>query len=253
MDKEEIIDELTELINEAVFIKNHKSNGIIPIAVNDSFLVKILTFFSDGLNLSEDDIKMIEIKKCIGHNELYNFTKVMQILQNVKEYYIKGYIKIENDEIDMEKSKLNILEDIFKNFHKMAIKLRSRHENRNTLEIEDEYDVQDLLYAILQLFFEDIRKEESTPSCAGSSSRVDFLLKKEKIVIETKKTRKGLKDKDISEQLMIDAKRYKSHPDCEKLICFVYDPEGRIGNPRGVIDDLENNEVNFLKVYIFPN
>ena len=57
-------------------------------------------------------------------------------------------------------------------------------------EIKDEYDVQDLLNALLRLNFDDVRPEEYTPSYAGSSTRVDFLLKKEKIVIEVKKTRK---------------------------------------------------------------
>ena len=130
--------------------------------------------------------------------------------------------------------------------------LRGRYNNRNTIDVQDEYDVQDLLFAVLQLFFEDIRKEEWTPSYAGNCSRVDFLLKKEKIVIEVKKTRSSMKDKDLGEQLIIDIERYKVHPDCKQLICFVYDPEGRIVNPIGIVNDLENNNKDFVKVYINP-
>jgi len=64
-----------------------------------------------------------------------------------------------------------------KRFHKIARQIRNRHSNRPTIFIEDEYDVQDLFHALLTLCFEDIRPEEWTPSYAGSSSRMDFLLK----------------------------------------------------------------------------
>ena len=165
------------------------------------------------------------------------------------EYVNKDYIVINEEENISKEEKLDF---IFNNFHKMVKCLRGRYNNRNTIDVQDEYDVQDLLFAVLQLFFEDIRKEEWTPSYAGNCSRVDFLLKKEKIVIEVKKTRSSMKDKDLGEQLIIDIERYKVHPDCKQLICFVYDPEGRIVNPIGIVNDLENNNKDFVKVYINP-
>ncbi len=124
------------------------------------------------------------------------------------------------------------------NFHKAAKQILKRHDGRSTLEINDEYDVQDLLHSFLKLHFNDIRPEEWTPSYAGSASRMDFLLKKEKIVIEVKKTRKNLGAKEIGEQLLIDIERYTAHPDCETLICFVYDPDELVANPHGIENDL---------------
>lgn len=123
-------------------------------------------------------------------------------------------------------------------FHFVARQLRVRHEDRETLEVEDEYDVQDLLHALLRLESDDIRPEEWTPSYAGKSARMDFLLKRDSIVIETKKTRKGLGEKDVGDELLVDIARYKGHPDCKTLVCFVYDPEARIGNPVGLENDL---------------
>lgn len=146
---------------------------------------------------------------------------------------------------------LSKLKKILKNFPKVARQLHSRHESRTTLEVEDEYDVQDLLHALLKIEFEDIRPEEWTPSYAGGSSRMDFLLKKEKCVVETKKTRKGLDEKEIGEQLLVDIEKYKQHPDCRMLVCFIYDPEGRIGNPKGLITDLENQSKEKIKVQVF--
>ena len=123
-------------------------------------------------------------------------------------------------------------------FDRIVRQLQQRHDSRDTITIEDEYDVQDLFHALLQLDFDDVRPEEPSPSQAGKSARVDFLLKREKIVIEIKKTRKGLGAREVGDQLIIDIKRYRAHPDCHALVCFVYDPERRIGNPAGLSSDL---------------
>jgi len=133
---------------------------------------------------------------------------------------------------------LLVLEHLISRFHTVARQLRRRYNNRVTLDVNDEYDVQDLLHALLQIHFDDIRAEEWTPSYAGSSSRMDFLLKTEKIVVEVKKTRSGLGAREIGEQLSVDIVKYRSHPDCKCLICFVYDPEEQIPNPRGLEQDL---------------
>jgi len=145
---------------------------------------------------------------------------------------------------------LEYLKLISRNFRNVARQLQSRYSNRSTISIDDEYDVQDLFHSLLRLFFEDIRPEEWTPSYAGSSNRMDFLLKNEKIVSEIKKTRKGLDAKTVGEQLIIDIKKYETHPDCKTLFCFVYDPDGRISNPRGLENDLskKHGELNVIAV-----
>lgn len=136
-----------------------------------------------------------------------------------------------------QESSLVTLERIFSNFHNVVRRLRNRYASRETLDITDEYDVQDLLHSLLILFFNDIRAEEVTPSYAGKSARIDFLLKKEGVAVEVKMTRKGLGDKEIGDQLLVDIERYKEHQDCSTLVCFVYDPDGRINNPNGLISD----------------
>lgn len=159
---------------------------------------------------------------------------------------------IEKEDIDIQKNEKNgsvkITEDplgnlmkIIDRFHLVVKQLRNRYDSRETLDINDEYDVQDLFHSLLYIYFNDIRAEEWTPSYAGKCSRQDFLLKNEKIVIEIKKTRKGLSAKELGDQLIIDIGRYKSHPDCKTLVCFVYDPEERVLNPAGIESDLTSN------------
>ena len=146
-----------------------------------------------------------------------------------------------------------IIESIFDRFYVVAKQIETRYDNRPTIAINDEYDVQDLLHALLKLYFDDVRPEEWTPSYAGRSSRVDFLLKNENIVVEVKKTRRNLSDKEIGEQLIIDINRYKSHPSCKTLLCFVYDPAQLIKNPSGLENDLNMERDNFrVLVKIVP-
>ncbi|MGV8075323.1 MAG: hypothetical protein AB2L11_12295 [Syntrophobacteraceae bacterium] len=145
------------------------------------------------------------------------------------------------------------VERICSKFHFVAKQLRDRHKNRDTLKVTDEYDVQDLIHGLLRVFFDDIRREEWTPSYAGKSSRIDFILKEHGIVIETKMAREGLGAKEIGTQLIDDIHRYKSHPDSKMLVCFVYDPEGRISNPTGIENDLNCIEDGMIvKVLILP-
>ena len=135
-------------------------------------------------------------------------------------------------------SPLEHLRNLILRFHSVAVQLRTRHDSRTTLDVVDEYDVQDLLYALLRIYFDDVRPEEWAPSYAGKSARADFLLKPEGIVVECKKTRQGLGAKEIGDQLIVDIARYKEMKSCRTLVCMVYDPENRIPNPGGFQADL---------------
>ncbi len=134
------------------------------------------------------------------------------------------------------------LKIIAERFHLVARQIRERHNGRDTLNINDEYDVQDLFHALLRLHYDDIRKEEWVPSYAGGSSRTDFYLPEINTLVEIKKTRQGLGSKEIGGQLIIDIAQYQRHPGCKKIFCFVYDPDGRISNPSGIANDLTRTE-----------
>lgn len=123
-------------------------------------------------------------------------------------------------------------------FHLVARQLRQRRSGRPTLDVSDEYDVQDLLHALLRIEFDDVRPEQWTPEYAGGSARMDFLLPEIESVVETKMTRPTLTANRVGEELIIDVAKYGKHPSCRLLFCFVYDPGGYIANPRGLESDL---------------
>lgn len=131
-----------------------------------------------------------------------------------------------------------LVRNICERFPLVVNTLAVRHDGRSTLIVGDEYDVQDLMGSLLKLHFDDVRPEEWTPSYAGNSSRIDFILKQFAIAVEAKMTRKNLDQKEIVNQLAIDILRYQAHQDCRTLICFVYDPTGRLSNPTALENDL---------------
>ena len=167
-------------------------------------------------------------------SELQEWPEEVLVERNTKQYAVSEILQI----IDR--------------FHLITNQLRQRHDSRETLDIADEYDVQDLFHALLKLYFDDIRAEEWTPSYAGSSSRIDFFIPELDLAIEIKKTRKGLSNKEAKEQLAIDKDHYRCKENIKHLICFVYDPEGRIQNPRGFEKDLAQEGPLKTDVYVRP-
>ena len=138
-------------------------------------------------------------------------------------------------------------------FHFVARQLRLRGEYRSTLNVEDEFDVQDLLHALLRLQFDDISTEEWTPSYSNGTPRTTFLLNQDRLALVVKKTRPGLSVKDLADQLRVDIDRYRTRGRCTNLFCFIYDPEGRIGNPRGLESELASTSEHFtVDVLVAP-
>lgn len=162
----------------------------------------------------------------------------------VVDHYYEGLIKSDqcynNIKYDIEN-----LKNILKKFNSFYHLLNQRHNGRAGFVINDEYDVQDLLHSILTLFFIDVHRESGVPYNAGSNSRIDFLIRDENIGIEVKMTRKGLKDKELGEQIIIDMHRYSSHQNCKDVLFFIYDPQYFIVNVDGLRNDIkkENSKI----------
>jgi len=166
----------------------------------------------------------------------------VELFWNLSKRLLRQLASREGDSTSVDGEQRNPLATVrlvCERFHAVAVQLRTRREKRQTLAINDEYDVQDLLNALLRLHFDDVRPEEPTPSFGGGASRMDFLLKKEQLVVEAKMTRATLKDKEVCNELIQDVARYKNHEDCKKLVCLVYDPEAFIKNPHGVESDIQ--------------
>lgn len=237
---------LDELISEGEAIlscseKNSMGIASVPEELYDPWKRKALMFLQE-LYSQHPQVQTFE-QRVASNNSIHNCRVCVSILMAFRE------IQPKEMKVDYEGK----LETIFNRFHIIARQLLRRYSNRPTLSIKDEYDVQDLLHALLKEHFDDVRPEEWTPSYAGGCNRMDFLLKEEEIAIEVKMTRDGLKDKEIGDQLIIDIAKYEEHPNCKQLYCFVYDSEEILRNPRGLEKDLEKraNKIG-VKVFIRP-
>jgi hypothetical protein len=152
-----------------------------------------------------------------------------------------------------DRDALSLVVELCRRFPACVRQLARRQRNRQPFQIADEYDVQDLMRGLLALHFDDVRPEEWTPSYAGNNaSRIDFLLKQERIVIEAKMTRPTLSQRQLADELIVDKERYRSHHECRILVCLVYDPEGRCDNPTALETDLSEPEGTPRVVVVVP-
>lgn len=68
-----------------------------------------------------------------------------------------------------------------------------------------------------------------------------WIIKREQLVVETKKIRKDLTATEIGEERIVDIAKFRVHPSCNALFCFVHDPKGRISNPAALTADLSRS------------
>ena len=208
---------------------------------------------SIGLTLNEPElaaavlqIAFLDKNRC---DDLADAGLILYATENVVERTIQASIEETWKAPRNMQAATALVRAICERFTIAANALAERHDNRATISMTDEYDVQDLLGALLRVHFTDVRLEEWTPSYAGNASRMDFLLKPEQVVVEAKMTRKGLGQKELVTQLAEDILRYQSHQDCKTLICFVYDPTAKCSNPTALENDLTKNHGS-LKVIV---
>jgi hypothetical protein len=145
------------------------------------------------------------------------------------------------------------IENLFLRFHSVAVQLQKRQRKKKPFLVKDEYDVQDLLHGLLKIFFNDIEPEEYCPSYCGTSPRIDFFLRNEKIFVEVKFAKETHRRKKISEELIIDKEYYRKKESLKALFCLVYDPCGVIENPRGFERDIGEKTSSYeVRVYVVP-
>ena len=134
-----------------------------------------------------------------------------------------------------------LLQTLIRGLPRAMYPLTHRRKGGQSLSFESEYDIQDLLHSQLRPGVADIRPEEFTPSYAGSSTRMDFLLPAHKLVIETTRIRDRSHAVKVGDELIIDIEHYRRHPECDHLWCVGYNPLRLIPNPTRLVTDLEGH------------
>ena len=105
----------------------------------------------------------------------------------------------------------------------------------------------------MNIEFDDVRHEVPIPSDSGPSTVLDFRLYSEQIGIEVKYTSLSNKDKKVEDDLIVDKKKYRGHPRCKILYCFIYNPGGFLRYKDPLIRSLTEVEDDFeVRVIIRP-
>lgn len=104
--------------------------------------------------------------------------------------------------------------------------------------IENEYDLQKLMFAVLSAYFSDARTE-SVQDSGHHSVRKDIVIDSESAVIELKCTRNGMTERQLSEEIAADMIHY----DSRNLYFYIYDRFGIIDNATSFRLTYENKDV----------
>lgn len=118
---------------------------------------------------------------------------------------------------------LENFENSVKKITDVSLRYGKDKQNRNLIAINDEYDVQDLLYFSLKSVFPEIKYEDDTSNYGGSAKRLDFYLKEEGIIIEVKHIDKA-DDKKYTKQMKEDLQSYHVVNILNDIIFFIYAP-----------------------------
>jgi hypothetical protein len=113
--------------------------------------------------------------------------------------------------------------------------LEHRRKDKTPYAIEDEYDVQDLLLAVLRTYFKFTVKENPLPKRGGISSRADLSIEELGVIIEVKFVRGPADQRRVVKEFAEDQQFYIEWQHLKHFVYLVYnsdelsDPEALLG------------------------
>lgn len=143
---------------------------------------------------------------------------------------------------DVSTSAIQIVEQVCASVRVAARCLQNRRKvkgyNQKNYEVDNEFDVQDLLHALLKSYFPTADIECPVSKIAQTaSSRPDIQIPEHGIFIEAKFVREGDDQKKLLEQLILDCDYYSAWADLKLLIFLIYDTN-KLMNPIGLTTHL---------------
>lgn len=157
------------------------------------------------------------------------------LLEDLEKYLLSQAVVRETF---VNKSAKQLIQEVLQNFREANKKVtKDRRKDHQEYEINDEYDVQDLLYTILKSIFPSIKEEDPTPKVGIKSNKIDLILREKGILIEVKMIKEAdQSEKKYVEELKNDIQSYHQCQWLQHLICFVYDPFEKIRSKQHFYD-----------------
>lgn len=117
--------------------------------------------------------------------------------------------------------------------------LNTRRSEGAVIKLESEANVQDVLYLLLRPWIVDLSYESPADKSANRYVIKDFASSAGRFVIDAKFIRDKAHGQGISKELYDDIENYRTHPRCDHLIFFLYDPNGLIPDQRALREAIE--------------
>lgn len=121
-----------------------------------------------------------------------------------------------------------------------SFKTQFRH-----LKIENEYDLQHMIYPVFRAVFSDVRIEETEDS-GHHTVRKDIVIDSQDIAIELKYTRRTMTERVLSEEVAADMVHYSNR----YLFFYIYDPANIIQNAESFQKTYEEKNVEGKTVFV---
>lgn len=136
---------------------------------------------------------------------------------------------------------LRVLEGVQRSFKRWSWETdpRTRKSAVARWEIENEYHVQNLLWAVLAPLFPDLNDEETLPPIGQKSPRVDLSIPSLCTVIEVKFMRPATPFQNVIEEIAADASLYTTDPRWTSIIPFVWDDARRMEEHQKLVAGLK--------------
>jgi hypothetical protein len=109
---------------------------------------------------------------------------------------------------------------------------------RPAYPLGDEYDIQDALWLYLKMTHADARREDPTPTTAGSSSKIDFTIPSLSAGLEVKYARADVEPATLKKDLLRDIHDAAQRDDIKHLVILVAEASEAIGRT-SALSDLE--------------
>jgi hypothetical protein len=124
---------------------------------------------------------------------------------------------------------VNALEGVERSLRRWPWETAPRTPNSTVTRwnIENEYHVQDLLWAVLAPLFPDLNDEETLSPVGQKNPRTDLSITCLALVVEAKFMRASARFQDIIDEIASDASLYSADPRWKALVPFVWDDSRR--------------------------
>lgn len=133
--------------------------------------------------------------------------------------------------------------DLLQRFHLGAYWLeKHRRKNHAPFVIDDEFDVQDLLYSFLVVNFPDAEVEDPAKKIAGVSSRLDVVIGNLKLIIEIKCFKKENNWTTMFKDINHKIQTYSQNEEYDQMIIFIYNPDSAVKNPYRIEKDITKEQ-----------